>query len=425
MSRTIVCFGAGPAYKGGMSNYNISLAKTFAKREDVKVHIVSWSQQYPAIVPREFKDLVSKSDFLEDTDISVKYITNYNNPLSYSATAKYIANLKADIVIIQWSIAIQGLPIGRMIKKLKKISNCEIIVDLHFVIQKEESSIDQRLTKYGIKNADSYIVHALKTYRELQEIFPQKKFKLSPLGIRATDRKEGQTVIKLYHPIYDLYKADPKFDVAKFKSEHNLKEHVFLFFGFIRKYKGLHNAIDAFAKVAAQRDDVSFLICGELFWDTLSDKSLLVKLKKGIFSLASRILLRKKKAEGQYNPLTKIKELDLEDRVMLVNNYIPNEDVHKYFQLADSVVLFYETATPSGIESLSYNFDLPILATKVGHFPETIREGENGYMAEAEDIDSMASVMIKSLEQPIPRENVSKFKVNLSWEKYVEAILNC
>ena len=83
-NKTVVCFGAGPAFKGGMSNYNTSLAKAFHKIEGTKVHIVSWLHQYPSIVPREFKDKVSQLDFLEGTDISCKYITNYNNPLSWS-----------------------------------------------------------------------------------------------------------------------------------------------------------------------------------------------------------------------------------------------------------------------------------------------------------------------------------------------------
>ena len=83
----------------------------------------------------------------------------------------------------------------------------------------------------------------------------------------------------------------------------------------------------------------------------------------------------------------------------MVNEFIPNEDVHKYFQVSDCVVLYYLTATPSGIESLSYNFRLPILATKVGHFPETVKDGFNGYLAEDRDIESMAAVMEKYIEK--------------------------
>ena len=419
-NRPIVCFGAGPAFKGGMSNYNTSLAKTFDKLGE-KVHIVSWIQQYPAIVPREFVDKVSRLDFLEGTQIECRYITNYNNPLTYAETAKYIASLNPKKVIIQWSIALQGLPIGRIVRKLKKICDAEVIIDLHFVIQKEQSNLDKNLTKYGITKADSFIVHALKTFEELKELFPKREFNLTYTG----ERKSGAAtpVIKLFHPIYDLYQPDPAFDTAEFKMDIGLRENVLLYFGFIRKYKGLHNAIKAFKLVADQRDDVSFLICGELFWNTMDSNSFVTKLKKATFGVAKKIFLGSKEDEKNYNPLKLVDELGLQDRCAVFSEFIPNEDVNKYFQVADAVVLYYETATPSGIESLSYNFDLPILATEVGHFPETIKDGQNGYMAKAEDIESMATTMLRMLDNPVPRENVAKFKESMSWEAYCEAIL--
>ena len=92
--------------------------------------------------------------------------------------------------------------------------------------------------------------------------------------------------------------------------------------------------------------------------------------------------------------------------------------------MSDAAVLFYRTATPSGIESLSYNFKMPILATKVGHFPETIVDGFNGYLAEAEDIQSMKNQMLRFLESPIDRENVVKATENMSWTNYAKAICN-
>lgn len=422
---TVVCFGAGPIFKGGMSNYNTSLAKSLSEFENTKVHIVSWSQQYPGIVPREFKDKVSKLDFLAGYDIPVKYITNYNNPLSWAASARYIASLKPDRVIIQWSIAIQGLPIGYIIRKLKKLWDCEIILDLHFVIQKERSKIDKWFTKWGISKADAYIVHAYNTYEELQELFPGKKFTVTETGERNSNQKAPSPtpVIKLFHPIYDLFQPDPSFDVAAFKAENGLKENVFLFFGFIRKYKGLHHAIEAFEKVVRQRDDVSFMICGELFWNTLDSKSIATKIKKTLFAAAKKVFLNSQESEEDYNPLTLIDDLNLHDKTMVVSEFIPNEDVHKYFQTANAGVLFYSRATPSGIESLSYNFNLPILTTKVGHFPETIKEGENGYMTRENTVASMADVMVKFLENPIPRESVAHFKDNLSWRRYAGAIL--
>ncbi len=418
----VVCFGPGPAFKGGLSNYNTSLAKALASQAQVDVHIVSWTQQYPSIVPRDFKDKVSKTDLLAGTNIGVTYITNYNNPTSWKKTAHFIKSLAPDIVIFQWSIAIQGLPIGRIIKRLKRIHTCEVMMDLHFVIQKEKSKIDQIFTKWGLKRADNYIVHAYKTFDELQSLFPNKKFSINETGSRTETDKDA--VIKLFHPIYNLFAPDPNFDIDAFKRKHNLKKHVFLFFGFIRKYKGLHHAIEAFSRVSSQRDDVSLLICGESFWNTLDNKNFVTKLKKAVFGLAKKILLGSQDNEQDYNPLALVEKLGIQDQVQIFNQFIPNEDVHQYFQVSYTVLLFYSYATPSGIESLSYNFKLPILATKVGHFPETVKEGFNGYLAEAENIEDMTRVMLKSIDQPLPAENITEMAQHLSWDRYAKAILN-
>ena len=422
---SIVCFGPGPRFKGGIANYNTSLAKTLDREADLDVHIVSWTQQYPSIIPRKFEDTTSKTDFMEGTDIQIHYLTNYNNPVSWLKTAKFIADLKPEKVIFQWAIAIQGIPMGFIARRLKKLCSAEIIFDLHFVVQKENSGLDQSLTRYGIKAAHTYLTHAYKTVKELEALYPNQPFKVNETGERvvSTGKSNEKTVIKLYHPVYDLYKPDPDFDIEAFKEQLGLKKHVFLFFGFIRKYKGLHNAIHAFSKLSKERNDVSFLICGEEFWSTLNPNKFSTKLKNVVFNGLKKVFLSKDSDEKDYRPLELISNLKLEDSTYVNNSFIPNEEVHKYFQVADCSILFYETATPSGVESLTYNFELPILATRVGHFPETIQDGFNGYLAEAEDIDSMAQVMSKFIEQPIEGSNVKSAAENMSWSNYLKAIL--
>lgn len=419
--KRIVCFGPGPKFKGGIKDYNTSLAKAFDRMPDTEVHIVSWTNQYPSIIPREFVDKTSQADLLEGTDIAVHYITDYNNTFSWRQTSLLIAGLDPDIVIFQWSIALQGLPLGRIARQLAKHKKSEIIFDLHFVIQKEGSILDRSFTKYGIKWADTYIAHAYKTVDELRTLFPDKKFVVNETGARS---KEGKTVIKLYHPVYDLFKPDPAFDVQALKQTLGLRKHVFLFFGFIRKYKGLHNCIRAFHKLASERDDVSLLICGESFWKTLDQSQFSTRLKTFLFKLAKRVLIKKKDTEQDYNPLLLIDQLGLRDRVVVKNTFIANEDVHKYFQVSDAVLLFYEYATPSGIESLSYNFRKPLIATKVGHFPETIQDGFNGYLAEADDIDSMAAQMRRFLAAPLNPDNITKSTEMMSWDNYAKAIVS-
>lgn len=421
-AQKIVLFGPGPQFKGGIANYNTSLAKALDKLGH-EVHIVSWTQQYPAIIPRDFIDRKSKVDQLDGTNIKVTYITNYNNPLTWNETISFIKNLKADKVIFQWAIAIQGLPIGYMCRRLKKKTKAEVIIDLHLVVQKEASSIDQYFSKYGLKVADTYIAHAYKTVDELKETFPQFQYLVNEDGKRSTD-KNIRNVIKLYHPIYDMFKPNPDFDVEAEKMKLGLKKHVLLFFGFIRKYKGLHQTLEAFKLLSEKRDDVSLLVVGESFWNTLDQSKLSTRIKNALFKTAKSIFLNNSDNEQNYRPLELIETLNLKDKVYVMNEFVPNEDVHRYFQISDAIILYYLTATPSGVESISYNFKLPVLATKVGHFPETIIHGYNGYLAEDQNIESMAEEMNRMIEHPINRENVKETASKLSWENYAKAILN-
>jgi glycosyltransferase involved in cell wall biosynthesis len=418
----IVLFGPGPLFKGGISNYNTSLAKALYDKPNTDIHIVSWTQQYPSIIPRDFIDRNSKHNFLDKTNIPIHYITNYNNPFTWVQTVNKILEINPQIVIFQWAIALQGIPMGFIVRKLKKKNpNIEIIFDLHLVQQKESSSIDKFCTKYGLSHVNSFIVHANKTAEELQKLFPEKKFTISEDGNR---NPLHSTIIKLYHPIYDLFQPIPNFDKASEKLKMGLNTHVFLFFGFIRKYKGLHWVIPAFAELLKQRKDVSLIIAGESFWDTLDKSKWTTRLKKWIFGLAKKIVLKKSDNEEEYyRPLDLIEQYGIQDYVKVVNRFIPNEEVSLYFQLSDAILTFYETATPSGVESLSYNFLLPVLATKVGHFPETIQHGFNGYLAEPGNISDMARIMNLFIENPINRENIKTIANRLSWKNYAEAIL--
>ena len=427
--KKIVIFGPGPQFKGGIANYTTSLAKALNKL-GADVHIVSWTQQYPSIIPRDFIDHSSKKNLLEETSIKVEYITNYNNPLSWKKTVDAISKINPDIVIFQWAIAIQGLPMGWIANKLKQVCQCEIIFDLHVVAQKEGSAIDNAMIRYALSKPHTFIVHSLKTFEELKKVFPNQKFEItdnrSPItrfDEAIARRADHKFVIKLYHPVYDMFTPDLSFNKEKVKQELGLHKHVFLFFGFIRKYKGLHNVIRSFAKLAKERDDVSLLIVGESFWNTLDTKKLSTKIKKSLFGLIKKLLIHKSDDESNYRPLDLIDEFGVRDQVVVVNRYVGNEEVHKYFQVADCNVLFYLVATPSGVESIAYNFKLPSIATRVGHFPETIKHGYNGYLAEPENIKSMYETMKLFIEKPIPREHVAEQAANMSWENYASTIL--
>ena len=161
---------------------------------------------------------------------------------------------------------------------------------------------------------------------------------------------------------------------------------------------------------------------GESFWKTLDETKLLNRLKKSVFRVLRSLLSKGSEDETQYNPLSLIETYGLQNQVVVVNDFVPNEEVYRYFQVSEAILLFYEYATPSGVESMAYNFSKPILASRVGHFPETIVDGQNGYLANAADVDDMAAVMEKFLQQPVPESNMKDMAERFSWKIYAEAI---
>jgi glycosyltransferase involved in cell wall biosynthesis len=132
--------------------------------------------------------------------------------------------------------------------------------------------------------------------------------------------------------------------------------------------------------------------------------------------------MSRKEDEQHYRPLEMIDRLGIRNKVTVVNEFIPNGDVHKYFQVSDAVVLFYETANASGIESIAHNFKKPIVATRTGHFPETVRDGVTGYLAKVDEISSMTEAMLNIIEQPILPENIETMSKTMSWENYAKGI---
>ena len=416
----IVVFGPGPGFKGGIANFTISLAKAFAMQEDTETHLVSWTHQYPFFIPRDFRDDKSQADLFEKCGVTVHYTMNYNRFSTWQKTYNTIAELNPDFVIIQWSNPIQAFPVTYLIRQLKANTTIRVIADLHFGNRKEYAKTVKWLTNYAIKFTDAYVVHSYKTACELKELFPETNFDLiedSGNVANTTDKP----ILKLYHPIYDMYASDPDFNISAQKERLHLRKYVFLFFGFIAKYKGLHHAIAAFAELAKNRNDVSLLIVGESSWQAPRDRKR-DRLKR-LFSRQLRAqFVSRKEDELNYRPLELIDQLGIRDHVTVINEFVPNEDVHKYFQVSDAIVLFYESATASGVESIAYNFKIPIVATRVGHFPETVQDGKTGYLANADDVSSMCEAMLNIIEQPISYENLEMVAKSMSWDHYARSV---
>jgi glycosyltransferase involved in cell wall biosynthesis len=137
---------------------------------------------------------------------------------------------------------------------------------------------------------------------------------------------------------------------------------VLLFFGYIRKYKGLDIALQAMPHILKNVPNAKLLIVGECYDDW-----------------------------AEYQKI--IDDNKLQNYVEVVNDYVPNEAVEKYFNISDLVLLPYRTATQSGILNIAYGFNKPVIANHVGGFAEFILEGKTGMLVNNIDAQEYAAAI--------------------------------
>jgi glycosyltransferase involved in cell wall biosynthesis len=202
----------------------------------------------------------------------------------------------------------------------------------------------------------------------------------------------GATVLKTHHPIYDIFNTE-NFDPESVRKTYGIEGHIILFFGFVRGYKGLKYLIDALPKVLS-KINVTLLVVGE-FWNN------------------KRPYIRQ------------IEDYGLSEHITLIDEYVPNEDIGKYFNAADLVVQPYISATGSGVVQTAFGFNKPVIATTVGSLPEVIEDGKTGYLVSPGNSDELAKAILKFFTERKCREfsrNIQNQSNRFSWDKMVDLI---
>jgi glycosyltransferase involved in cell wall biosynthesis len=82
--------------------------------------------------------------------------------------------------------------------------------------------------------------------------------------------------------------------------------------------------------------------------------------------------------DNEYNYQTIINKLNIRNYVQIINRFVPNEEVEKYFMLSDCVVLPYKDATQSGVLNIAYGFQKPVIVTNVGGLAEFVENEKTG-----------------------------------------------
>ncbi len=363
----------GPVYPfaSGISHYTGLLCKNL--RETCDVTMVSFSFQYPKLLYKKNQRDYSNDSFrIEGT----RYWINTINPFNWIGSAKKIRSLNPDLVIFQWWHPYFSFCYQTMLHLLK---HTKVFFICHNVFPHERFPFDKILTRHTLRLSDGCIVQSGMDEADLKGILPNMPCR------------------KTVHPTYDAFNMK---NLSKGEARKDLsigtEEKVLLFFGFVRKYKGLSYLIDAMPMIKEQLPDCRLLIVGDF-------------------------------GDDRQEYFDRIKALHLEDAVRVQDGYIPDCEVEKYFSAADIVVAPYVSATQSGSIQIAYGFYKPVIATNVGGLPDVVRDRETGYLVKAQDPKALAAAVLDFYRNE--REEKMKAAVKaasdlFSWDRMKETILS-
>lgn len=370
----IVILGPAHPLRGGIAIFNERLARQF-QNEGHDVSIYSFSLQYPDFL---FPGTTQYSSEPAPKDLNINIKVNSINPLNWVVVGNEIKNLKPDLVVVRYWLPLMGPALGTILRRIKSNKYTKIVCIADNVVPHEKRFGDHAFTNYFIKPVDAFITMSEKVLTDLRSFTQTKPAVLQP------------------HPLYDVFGNAVSKQDARAHLSINQDSFVFLFFGFIRKYKGLDLLLEAFAKLKTLQlstKNYKLLIAGEFYEDR--------KL---------------------YDEL--IDQLGIKEDLILKTEFIADSEVKYYLCAADAVVQPYRNATQSGVTPLAYHFEIPMIVTNVGGLPAFVPHGKVGLVCEP-TVDSITAAMRQYMqtgsEQFLPQLREEKKKYG--WDKMTAAVL--
>ena len=351
-------------YRGGISQFNACLYGELSKKHVVKAF--NFKRQYPEFLFPGKTQYVTADD--EAVPVESVSLLDTANPFSYGKTYRAIRDWNPDVLIVRYWMSYFAPSLGYITRRMKK--HCKVISILDNVIPHEPHFFDAPLTKYFLKGSCGSVTLCEAVSKDLLALKPDADF----------------TVIQ--HPLYSHFGQKKERAEAERKlGLHSGKKNI-LFFGLIRTYKGLDILLEAFGKLS---EDYQLIIAGEPY---------------GSFDKYQQIIDR----------------LPNRDRIRMNLKYIKDSEVKDYFSAADLAVLPYRSATQSGISSVSYHFEVPMIVTDTGGLRETIGDRGTGIVADECTPECILKEILRFFsDEELRKEcirNIRLEKERLSWNTF-------
>jgi glycosyltransferase involved in cell wall biosynthesis len=362
----ISIFSAFPPFRGGISQFSMRLSEKLEKEHELQ--IITFKSQYPNWL------FPGKSQFDFNQKSTLKSIIHRKistlSWVSYLKTVTFIKQHNPELFITNYWMTFfspfMGFIARRLPEKTKKIAI------VHNLTPHEKRFFDSALNAYFLKSYDGFIALSQHVYDDLKKSVDKKK------------------IILLPHPPYNQF--GEKVDRIQAQKDLNLEtgKKTLLFFGIIRKYKGLDLLIEAFHHLD---NSYQLIIAGEVYGKDEEIQNLIDKNQN-------------------------------KERIHFFNQFIPDDKVSLFFSATDFLVLPYRSGTQSGVAAIAKNYNTPIIATNTGGITEKLDLNRDVIINNI-DFQSIKYAIELAFSQshtskiPMVRSNES----NYTWEDFSEELI--
>ncbi len=357
-------------FRGGIAQFNACLAAELGRDHIVKAF--NFTTQYPALLFPGKTQYVTPEDDAEKIDSQA--VLSTVNPFTWVKAARAIREWGADILIMRYWMSWFAPSLGWVARHVG--SGCKVIAIADNIIPHEPHFFDAPLTKWFLKGLDGCITLSDSVAEELRSLDFDKPCQVIP------------------HPVYShfgtpLSRQEALAALGLPDGTRNL-----LFFGLIRKYKGLDILLRAFSSLPS---GYRLIIAGEPYGD---------------FSEYQEII----DASGA------------KDRILLRTDYIPDAEVKKYFCASDAVVLPYRSATQSGVGALALHFEVPMIVTDTGSLRASVEGTGTGLVVERAEPQCVKEGIERFFGTPgmqeACKESIRRQKELLSWSGFCKRLIS-
>ena len=257
---------------------------------------------------------------------------------------------------------------------LTKFLRMKVVYTIHDVVSNlEKNQSSKLLTNFVIKLSDKILTHNQFSKNQIQRLF----------------KKADNEIAIIPHGNYVPF---IKIEKSNIESRENLnipkQKKVLLFFGMIKRIKGLELMLSALSKIKNSHPDILLVIAGKAWEDD--------------FSIYQEI----------------INNLNLTNYCIVRNQYIPLEDVNHYFSAADLVVLPYKRISQSGVLMMAVSYQKAVLSSDLEPFKEVLTNNETGFFFQSESSESLAEKVISIFDDEKLLNRVSKSGFDLINKTY-------